>query len=491
MAIVNIYTSVQDAIAQAGGSRKKWNNIDKRINASNRMFGMPHQLLPHNDPRLTTGMDLGRVFAQTFLLEAPTVCIKPGIPKFLPGKTKSEKQAYFSSVLSASGGNSSDLEAILTDETEDTIQLYEHKGAFKEYMASVNIMAQSMARFLGIDKVEVPWANCTFGNYNWMYYTLQVQNGDEDSQSVSWKSWFRNIASDTFDGSISDDQYVRFYVDAGANYSSSINNSTTTSFLEQFTEKLESGAKELSVLAGLGMGDDSKLKEATEASATGIADFVSSTLGSLPAGIGTLFDRLASGASQIIKGGNYILPEIWNDSSYDKSSYSFSVILSTPYGHPLAWYLNCGVPLCFLLGLGTPRHLTANSYRSPFLLKCFSPGWWNCRLGIVDNIGIEQGSDSWSAKGLSNEIKVSISIKDLYSNITIPRNMAEFMENPGMMEFLGTICGIDITEQALDLKFGLWVQLIENTIRNYVTSKPYEIKYAISESIQSKLKLFK
>ena len=237
-------------------------------------------------------------------------------------------------------------------------------------------------------------------------------------------------------------------------------------------------------------GLSSDYQDITNKMASSIDNFVTSNADQ-NTGLATILKRLGSGAQQIIQGGNFQIPEIYNDSDYSKS-YSFSMTLSTPYGSKLAWYINIGVPLCFLLGLACPLQLSANTYKSPFLLKAFSQGWFNCSLGIVDSLSIDKGGDqSWSIYGLPNEIKVSLSIKDLYSALTVPATTADFLQNSGMLEFLMATCGLDITNQNISNKYKVWLNLFKNSLSNYVSSTGYDIIAGFREAISEKFLIFK
>lgn len=165
--------------------------------------------------------------------------------------------------------------------------------------------------------------------------------------------------------------------------------------------------------------------------------------------------------------------------------------LSTPYGSKLAWYINIGVVLCHILGLALPLQLSANTYKSPFLLKCFSQGWFNCSLGIIDSISIDKGGDqSWSIYGLPNEVKVSISIKDMYSALSLPANVTEFMRNSGMIEFLMVNCGIDITNQKLSNKYKVWATLLSDAITEEVSATVANKVTGLRDKITNRLMLY-
>ena len=44
--------------------------------ASMRLFGLPHQLTEHNDPRISDTSKLGRMFTETFVMDAPLIYLK-------------------------------------------------------------------------------------------------------------------------------------------------------------------------------------------------------------------------------------------------------------------------------------------------------------------------------------------------------------------------------------------------------------------------------
>lgn len=478
--------------------------IEGKINASTRMFGMPHQLLEHNDPRLSAGSDLGKTFAETMILEAPIISIKPGVSEFLPGKNEKERNAYIERYLDVTTSNSA-KNAInkLVDEESDSLHWFDHKPAFSDYMIGVNMICRTMAILYGVDKVKVPWVrgNTTFGYYDWRYYRLGKQYESVKSSSKKSKdgqgflSKLSGIISKLKSTIEDDDQYIDFYVDANASYSESASNQTTQSVLSSFVEKVEGITKELGTIGAMAMGNDDWDKKVDELSG-GVDNVVQSTMDAMMpnggfAGIGTLIKRLSSGAKQVVRGGNFVLPEHFSDATYGRS-YSFSLTLSTPYGTKLAHFLNVGVPLAHILGLFLPIQMSANTFKSPYLLKCFSPGWFNCSLGIGDSCGISKGGDGgWSANGLPNEVKVDISIKDLYSQMYLPHKVSDFIENSGMIEFLMVNCGVDITNQDLFLSGQIWVNLLANTVSDKVTSAPFQVKHGLLNSIRNRLVLLR
>ena len=138
--------------------------------------------------------------------------------------------------------------------------------------------------------------------------------------------------------------------------------------------------------------------------------------------------------------------------------------------------------MMILLALALPTQTSANTFGAPTLVKAWSPGWFSCDLGIVDSISIDKGpsGDTWSVDGLPNEVKISITIKDLYANLALPDidKSSEFKllySNTGLLDYLMVNCGLDLRKAYLDKKINLFVRLLSNNIKDTV-------KYATSFS---------
>lgn len=473
-------------------SNTDYSTMEDKIDNSMRLFGLPHQFIEHNDPRISDTSSLGRCFSERIVMEAPVIALKPGKADFLPGMSDSEKSSFFNGIIDAVSSNSS-LSSVFSSlsatNNEDTLMYYQHTSCYSEMMAKVNVLCKLMASFLGIADTRVPWAskNVTFGKYDWRYYTLKNQFNNvsfaTNSGSGSVGAFIKDSMTSASKSLMEDNEWIRFYVDASASFGESNSNSTTTSVLESYTEKLEGLAKELDVISGMSGVDVSGVLESTGSS---IDSFVQENVSGNGA-LGTMLKRITGATKSILSGGNFLIPEIWNSSEYSKN-YSFSITLSTPYGCPEAWFLNIGVPLMHILGLCLPQQLSANTYKSPYIIKCFCPGWFNCNLGIIDSVSIDKGADSsWNVGGLPNEIKVSLSVKDLYSALSIPvepyEDAATFLST-GMLEFLMVNCGVDITRQDISDRMKIWSTILANNFTDRFTSKPYEIQQYFKSKIQ-------
>lgn len=477
----------------------KKSDLANAIDGSVRLFGLPHQLLAHNDVRISKKTGLGRMFAENIVMESPTVYIKPGGSKFLPGMTESERDSLKSSFMQLGSGDSIKSEIIskALGGSDDTIKYYEFREEFGDYMKKVNLLCRMCATFLGIDKVKFPWAhNIPIGYYNWSYYRFDssyessnptLAGGlDEKNTGIGGlieKDTMENIAS----AIMRDNQWVKFYIDAGSSTTESASNSSTQSVLESYIEKLEGMSKELAMFSGMSGVDIQNMVNNTAAS---IDDLVQNTVRGDGA-ISSFFRRITGNTKQILSGGNLLVPEIWNDSNYSKS-YNFTINLSTPYGNPLSWYLNIGVPLMHILAFSLPSHLSVNTYRQPFFVKAFSKGRFSCSLGMVKSLSIEKGGsgDAWAIGGLPNEVKVSLSIDDLYSRLALsaPYRPNDFLSDSGMCEFLMATCGCDITRQKITEKFEVVAKLLGGSLADSVSSVPYDVVMKFKNATQ---KLFK
>ena len=129
-----------------------------------------------------------------------------------------------------------------------------------------------------------------------------------------------------------------------------------------------------------------------------------------------------------------------------------------------------------LLCLAAPRQVSgnANVSASPFLVKAFSRGWFQCNMGIVKSLSIERGNDgNWNVDGLPTSIEITMNIDDLYSDLMISKSTEpfSFFSNSSLMDYLSVTCGIDILKPSIMRK----IKLIMNVLANAVSDIPDKI----------------
>lgn len=472
--------------------------IAEAVDGSVRLFGLPHQFTPYTDHRLSTTTNLGRMFTETFIFDAPSVFIKPGTSNFLPGMSESDKKGLFQAIfdLETRDENATSLKTKLIEMTGSTanVKYFEFTPKYTDYMSKVNMLCRICAVFMGIHKEKVPWVNSsvvTFGNYDWRYYkfksTYQNQSFSFTANDVANSSGL-DAFRETINDISKDDSYIQFYVDAGTSFGESASNSTTRSMLTSFTDQLSSIGKELAFVSGAGAGiNGTQLDEAIKAGGDAATQWIDENFGGSESSVGGMFKRIFSTSNQLIAGGNFIVPDIWDSSEYGKS-YSFTINLSTPYGNKMAQYINLMVPLMHILAMALPTQVGANAYTSPNLIKVFSPGWFSCDLGIIDSISIEKAGsgDAWSSSGLPNEIKVSLGIRDLYSNLALPEkySITDFFTNDNLINYLMVNCGIDITDQNFSTTMDVLTNLFSGSIENKITNPIHNVYTSMKEWIR-------
>lgn len=163
---------------------------------------------------------------------------------------------------------------------------------------------------------------------------------------------------------------------------------------------------------------------------------------------------LSSEAGMVAGGlGRFMLPEIWSDSTFDKS-YSISMKLRSPYGHRLSIFENEFVPLAFLIAMTAPRKIGLQSYTNPFYVKMFAKGLFSVPMGMITSLSISRGEDSndRTVEGFFRTTSVNISVKDMLPTMCVGVGGGEMSimnaSNLGMNNYIFTLCGIDFVERA-------------------------------------------
>lgn len=183
---------------------------------------------------------------------------------------------------------------------------------------------------------------------------------------------------------------------------------------------------------------------------------------------------LSSEAGMVASGlGRFILPDVWSDSTYDKS-YSISMKLRTPYGHRLSIYENEYVPISFFTCLAAPRKIGIQSYTNPFYVKVFCKGLFSVPMGMITSFSINRGEDSndRTVEGFFRTTSISMSIKDMLPDVAAGLdggiNSVSKAGNMGMNNFIANLAGIDFIERAnLQNIFSHKLKNLYNTLRSY------------------------
>lgn len=238
--------------------------------------------------------------------------------------------------------------------------------------------------------------------------------------------------------------FVVFYVDGGIQASDTISNSAEPSEFKQSLDAL--------------VGDTS----------SAVKEVMGKTLGA--------FD--GTNALLTFLGGNAIIPDVWKDTTYQKS-YTFTIKLISASGDPVSVFMNVMYPLIKLLCLATPMG-TGGFYSSAPILRVFSQGVINTEYGLIESMTINRKMETLNDYGMPTEVDVEITLRDL--NSYIYRQMPGWWESgmtlsSSMTTFLATLCGINVTTLTRTQKMTLNEKLYEayisstGTIKNYFDRK--------------------
>lgn len=423
------------------------------------IYGIPYQFPESVDPRPDSKSSFGSIYAERIITRMPLLMMSPGKVDFMSSYKTGEKKAVLD-VLLNDGDGASDINDFL----EKPGKYYTFAYDTENYWKYVNAANQASAIYLGIGDVEIDvnGVKAKAADFKWE----KASNNKFDSLLVSNKS------------------YVCFYTDADSSKSESFGNDTTSSQLADKVNDFSSIAKEIQFLVGANTGIDiMQNQSAIDDALTNLGNVVDKFLG----GSQTIKD-LGEDFVTIASGGKLIFPEIWSDSTFSQS-FDVKIKLRCPCPNKVSWFLDIIVPINHLIALTMPRspygksiinkdfdqEPSVNGYMSPFLVRAFYKGLFNCDMGIITDLSIEKGKEgSWTLDGLPSEVDISMTIKDLYnvmamSEYTTGNQRKSFLNNTTYLNYLANSCGISINKPDLDRSLDLWAMIQKNYWKDKLT----------------------
>ena len=427
------------------------------------IWGAPYQFM--NDVDLRYGdSKFGRTYGSRIIARMPLLLIAPGKVDFA-GDYES-KYGAAGKLLQLIEDTADDVAKTINevaDQGQTSIsRYYTFDFDYEKYYKYVNAGLTAAAQYLGIADVEIDITGKDekIGNINWA-----------DVSQTGFKTMFTNK------------EYVGFFVDSVDSKSEDMSNSTTQSELLSGIQSLSAKSRELQFLTGITTGKDLNDLGIGDATEKGKVLQSVDQIQEKYFKNNNVLKNIASNFTTLALGGQLIFPEIWDSSEYG-SNFSASLKLVTNDCDNLSWYLNIFVPLYHLICLTAPRQAdNPNGYASPFIVRGFLKGVFNCDMGMV-SLSITKGRESaWTVSGLPTEIDVDISIKDLYTvlSITDSSNPGHFVNNIGLMSYIANTCGMIFVENDIErvcaiyclLQKQKWVNLPSNTwnsVENWFTN---------------------
>lgn len=418
--------------------------IDKILTTNmNGIFGIPYQFMDTVDRRLPN-TEIGRKYADKIISRLPLLFITPGKQVFMDDFSSVDAGSVLNYLV---GGGSGDVSELISGKGK----YYSFEFDYPKYFDYVNAMAQSVAAYMGIGNEMV-----TIGNFRGKL------------KEFSWN----NAGNSAFRTYFSASENIVFYLDGMTEVSESYGNSTTESSLASTINGFSDTAREIQFILGNDDSVISKLLEGATDATSAITSSLSSVIGKFGGGI--LQSLSTSGVTSVLKGGKIIFPEIWQDSTFDRS-YSLNIKLRSPDHDSLSIYLNILIPYIHLIALCLPRGVDddPNAYTSPFLVKAFCKGMFNVDMGMVTSMSVTKGAEcQWNDDGLPTQIDISLDIKDLYSSLFMTGysgaggHIKNIVNNTSMMDFLANMAGLNLAQMEMGRRTSMYLNLIQSNFHN-------------------------
>lgn len=406
--------------------------MDLKVSSIRGIFGCPYQFMPEVDPREyfndTVNDKPGVIYLDKIISRIPLLIMVPGEPVFLPDGSDDEKR-FFLDLLNGADTSSSAGKTMEETLTSKPIKYYGLKPMWDKYYRDfVDPMLNAVATFMNLR--DVPYFGSDLGSWSW-------ENNLPNEL---------NIFSAYRGG-------VAFYLNAESSFSEGFNNSSTPSALLSKVNSLSDIGREINFIMG-SRGEGTAMGKIHDIGKDIGASAGETTQKMMPEG---LLGALASGiSSTVIQGGKLMFPEIWSDSSYSRD-YSINLKLVSPDNDDYSIFLNILAPLVHIIALVAPHNVDVNGYISPFIVRVFYKGVFSCPMGLIQSVSFTKGGEgNWSQSGLPTVVDVSISIKELYSTMSIGQSGTGMEVNTSQMDYLANLCGINIMEPDLRRQFYLW-----------------------------------
>lgn len=139
--------------------------------------------------------------------------------------------------------------------------------------------------------------------------------------------------------------------------------------------------------------------------------------------VGGFMDEIKISGLMALGGSAFAdIPKVWESSTANLPSASYTIELRSPYGTPMARFQNLIVPLSMLLAGVMPISTGKQSYTQPFLCEMFSQGRQQIRLGMIESMSITRGTGNlgWTRNGEPLGIDVSFTVMDMSSLMHMP-----------------------------------------------------------------------
>lgn len=424
------------------------------------IFGMPYQFMHTVDRRIdntTHTKALGRKYTEKIFTRMPLLFLTPGKASFLKEFNDTDTANIATALASlAKGSSEGDISSILSGNGK----YYSFDFAYAEYYNYVNSACNAVAQFLGLgnQKITIGAYSGKLKNFKW-----------EKIHSKDFKIYF------------SGKETVPFYLDSDTSISEEFTNELSDSSLASTVNDASAQVREYAYILGAsGVSNNANAQAA-------VTDLQSALMNSGMGG--SMIKNLSNGLGTVISGGKIIFPKMWSDSDFSRS-YSLKLKFRSPDHDTLSIYLNIIVPYLHLVCMAAPHESGVNGLESPFMVKGFYKGFFNCNMGMITGLSCEKGDEAqWNDDGLPTTMDVTVTLTDLYSNMTISdaykgkNSAAKFVQNTNMLDYLAMMSGLNINKPELSRSISLYTVLMSNKLTGLPSRKFNELSEAGTNTI--------
>ena len=182
---------------------------------------------------------------------------------------------------------------------------------------------------------------------------------------------------------------------------------------------------------------------------------------------------LTQGALGSFRGEKMIYPKIYERSEYS-NTHRFKVYLSTPYGDVYNYYMNILVPLSHLICLASPRLITGNGTKAPFIIQGSIPGMCNINMGIITDMTITKNKSTShvSVDGFPLDVEVEFTIEELYNSLPISSawHPESFLANESLNGYLASMSGLKPSMDATNKILNLGTKIFKDYSSNWLST---------------------
>lgn len=400
-------------------------------NSYGHVFGKPLVYLPRTDPNQ-------RIYQKTFLRNNTIINIIPGIPYQDEAMLEKAKE-------------------ILTKYNEEYERIKVNGGS--KVGQELDKLTEGVRIKLGDAKVDLRYAIFKSDTAGFMraYQLLISRTGTAIfGASLGGIGGFLREASAASITESYNTGGFKVWVEKGTSISETVSNTFTKSVLENTQKQMSDVVKQLKFLGkGLGMG--TTLNDENVDVVSGHDDIQS-------------MGQAGNIASKTAGGAVFDFPQIFDSTEFTRS-YEISFRFTSPYGDDRSVANHVIFPFLFLLTCALPRQDGPSGHQSPFLVQVDAPGFFSCPMGVVTALSFRKGGDDmlFNDRGLPLVIEGSMTVADLYSNMSLPLNNGQFATNFGTSAFLANLGGLTLYS-AIDMTLS---DTKENFLKGMIAAPRY------------------